>query len=170
MGGYRASDWPEDYDFVLRAHAQGARFGKPEGKALLRWRDHERRLSRNDAHYNRRAFLECKAFYLSQYLNEYDLWPVAIWGAGPTGLKLHDYLESFGVEVTHFYDINPKLANRTKRGKKVYVAELPVTGKFFQSIKQPLLIAINIRGAAQEMAGLCCDAGLKPFKDFIQVA
>lgn len=170
LGGYHDSEWPEDYDLVLRAHAQGARMGKPKGEPLLYWRDHSQRLSRNDARYRRNAFIACKAFYLGAFLKRRGQTSVAIWGAGPTGLKLHDGLESCGLQVTHFYDINPKLATRTKRGKQVLVAELPIAPAFLESLQRPTLLAISRRGAAQEMADLCVLNGLMPLLDFMQVS
>ena len=162
--------WPEDYDLVLRAFEKGAKFGKPNGEALLRWRDHATRLSRKDRRYRRNAFLECKAFYLANYLKRNNIQEVAIWGAGPTGLKLNDCLEVNGVRVRKFYDISPKLAGRLKRGKKIDVADLPVTAEFVRSMFRPTLIAISARGAAQKMATLLSDHGMMHHKDFIQLS
>ncbi len=169
LGGYQDSEWPEDYDLILRAHAHGARFAKPTGEPLLYWRDHAKRLSRNDARYKRTAFLECKAFYLAAWLKKQGHSTVTIWGAGPTGLKLHDFLERFDIRVSHFYDINPQLATRTKRGKQVIVADIPIASNFIQTLKGPVLVAISHRGAAQEMVDLCQINGLRALQDFIQV-
>ena len=51
LGGYHESAWPEDYDLWCRALLAGKKFGKPEyaqNDYLLRWRDHQGRLSRLD--------------------------------------------------------------------------------------------------------------------------
>ena len=170
MGGYSDSAWPEDYDLIRRSDAQGAIFGKPDSEPLLRWRDHSNRLSRNDQRYDRNAFLECKAFYLANHLKQSKVKTVAIWGAGPTGLKLHDNLEKYGIGVSKFYDINPKLVDRCKRGKEVMVAKLPVTADFINSMDRPTLIAINARGAAQQMVELLAHYDMTPLKDFFQLS
>ena len=114
LGGYLDSDWPEDYDLWCRALLAGYRFGKPETGTLLRWRDHAVRASRQDKRYAKQAFLRCKARYLSELLKSRQQSQISIWGTGPTGLKLHDYLESHGITVNRFIDINSKLAGSSE--------------------------------------------------------
>ena len=65
VGGYQATDWAEDYDLVLRFWNAGLGMAKvPE--VLLRWREHDARLSRTDQIYSEDAFRRCKAHYLGQ--------------------------------------------------------------------------------------------------------
>ena len=60
LGGWRAGDFPEDHDLVLRALAAGARPSKP-APVLLDWTDHPDRLTRTDPRYAPGAFVRLKA-------------------------------------------------------------------------------------------------------------
>ena len=60
LGGYKDVHWPEDYDLFLRADRQGYRMGKPEG-ILLKWRDHDTRLTRVDERYSRIHFQQAQS-------------------------------------------------------------------------------------------------------------
>ncbi len=117
LGGWRHGDFPEDYEFLLRAAQLGLRFGKPE-PVLLRWRDHGGRLTRTDPRYAPAAFLALKARHLA-------LWrlqgrPVWIAGAGPTGRDLCDALDREGVPVLGFYELHPRRIGGSKRGRPVW--------------------------------------------------
>ena len=170
LKGYSDTAWPEDYDFIAKAFIQGAKFGKPEQPPLLWWRDHDTRLSRTSNAYNRDAFLRCKAFYLAQYLSQLNVHEVVIWGAGPTGLKLHDYLEEQQVAVKAFYDINPKLEGREKRFKPVRLFKIPQDIDLIERISDFVLIAISARGAAAEMEALFKQQGRIPNQDYLRVS
>jgi len=108
---YRAVDWPEDYDLLLRVLRAGGRFRNVE-ELVLDWRDHPSRLARTDPRYSLEAFARCRAHYLRPRVEGQ---PVAIWGAGPVG-KLHARaLREAGVEIMAFVDVDPR-----KIGKQVY--------------------------------------------------
>jgi len=66
LGGYRKMPWPEDYDLYLRADAAGIQMGKPE-PVLLRWREHQQRITHTDAVYTREQFMRAKAHFLVNY-------------------------------------------------------------------------------------------------------
>ena len=68
LGGYADPAWAEDYDLLLRADSQGLRMAKPES-VLLRWRDHDKRLTRTDSRYSLENFLAAKIFYLAKSLS-----------------------------------------------------------------------------------------------------
>lgn len=139
IGGYRDTFWAEDYDLWLRAHARGIRMAKPDG-ILLRWRDHDRRLSRRDRRYALERFVRAKAHYLARTV--LDGRSAVIWGAAPTGAALHDALVAEGVTVEAFIDIDPKKIGGRKRGCPVWPAERAVDAA-------PALIlgAVGSRGA-----------------------
>ncbi|KAA3622903.1 MAG: glycosyltransferase, partial [Proteobacteria bacterium] len=105
LSGYRDTDWPEDYDLFLRAHAAGIRMGKPAG-VLLRWRDHERRLTRSDPRYDHRRFMAASGYYLSR--GPLHGRAAVIWGAGRCGSRYHDILVANGARVDGFIDIHPR--------------------------------------------------------------
>jgi len=149
----------------------GYRFGKPTGKPLLHWRDHEHRASRQDLRYAKQGFLQCKAHYLAHYLrDQLGHQHCTIWGTGPTGLRLHDYLERNGISVDAFIDINPKLEGRRKRGKAVKVVH------DLQQLSEPdkthviCLIAVSARGARQKMVALFERSAWQPGQHYLLVA
>jgi glycosyltransferase involved in cell wall biosynthesis len=109
---YRAVDWPEDYDLVLRLWAAGGRFRNVE-EIVVDWRDHPARLARTDERYSLNAFARCRVHYLRDHVLRGR--PVVVWGAGPVG-KLHARaLVEAGVLVTAFVDVD-----RRKIGKRIY--------------------------------------------------
>ncbi len=171
LGGYQDHGWPEDYDLWLRAFLAGLRFAKPEGSALLAWRDHSQRASRVDQRYAKHGFLRCKAHYLARYLTQQKgVKQCSIWGAGPTGLKLHDYLEQEGIRVTHFIDINSTLENRQKRGKAVKVYRPENTKLFSPDAHSICIIAVSARGARGKLKTLFDVQGWRETKDYLFAA
>lgn len=172
MQGYQDTTWPEDYDLWCRAFIAGKQFGKPDqGPALLQWRDHDKRASRIQKRYEKQQFLRCKAYYLAQYLRLTTPFPhCVVWGAGPTGLKLHDYLNEQGVTVDSFIDVNPKLKGRTKRGKEVQLlsdSNVELLKQQLRSIRKPIICAVGSRGARKRIHSALSNAGLQALHDFI---
>lgn len=84
--GYREMGWPEDYDLLLRLHADGHRLGVVP-RRLLCWRDSAGRLSRRDERYSVQRFVAAKAHFLAQgWLRERQRY--ILWGYGATGRAL----------------------------------------------------------------------------------
>lgn len=104
LGGYRRTEWAEDYDLVLRAWLAGASMAKPHHKPLLRWREHALRLTRTDQLYSRRNFLLAKAWALSQSLLQQRR--AIILGTGTNAKRLHTALRKYDVEVSCFVELN----------------------------------------------------------------
>lgn len=99
-GGYSQQAVPEDYELWLRLFARGHRFAKlPE--SLLRWNDHEHRLSRTHTNYHKKAFWQLKARYFAEWLKAtYGNSPPAVYLWGETGRKQRSrYLLEAGVPV-----------------------------------------------------------------------
>jgi glycosyltransferase involved in cell wall biosynthesis len=144
LNGYRDPEWPEDYDLFLRADACGLRMGKPDD-ILLRWRDHEGRLTRIDARYSLKRFQAAKAHYLAQGRLR-SSGPVVIWGAGPTGRSMYDLLRGEGVAVRGFLDVHPRRVGGRKRGLPVWPIEQTdrLAGVF-------ILVAVGAAGAREEI-------------------
>ena len=141
LGGYQDNHWPEDYDLWLRAYVRGHKFGKPDG-VLLRWRDHDTRLSRQSSCYNKNAFFKAKAYYLAHI---YKRRQFRIWGSGPTGALLHDELNHHSAIVTDFIDVAPKRIGNKKRNKPI------VNAYTLQKTSDLILVAVSARGARQDI-------------------
>jgi len=170
LGGYHDCDWPEDYDLWCRALIAGKIFGKPSGDTLLQWRDHASRLSRSDTRYHKQQFLRCKAHYLSQYLLARDIDQCIIWGTGPTGLKLHDYLDDNGVTVRAFIDVAPKMQGRLKRGKPLIIVDREINPQGLSVINAMIIVAVSARGAREKIKDHLKDYGLDEMQNFIIAA
>ncbi len=162
LGGYREVAWAEDYDLWLRAHLQGVGMAKPDG-VLLRWRDRDGRLSRADSRYTVERFLDAKAHYLARsWLRNRQ---AVIWGAAPTGARLHDALEREGVQTAAFIDIDPKKIGGRKRGRPVLPAEAAA------EVAPALIVgAVGSRGARAEIRAELDGHGMVEGEDYLFAA
>lgn len=119
-GGYRAGDFPEDYELWLRWLDAGVGMAKV-ADTLLTWNDWPGRLSRTDPRYSPDAFYRLKARWLAEWI-KHDVDParaVWIWGAGRPTRQRVAHLTALGVRVAGYIDIDAK-----KTGKKI--AGIPV--------------------------------------------
>jgi glycosyltransferase involved in cell wall biosynthesis len=156
-GGYREGDFPEDYELWLRLLSKGARF-KNLPEVLLRWRDQESRLTRDDPRFRRRAHLALKADYLSLELGE---GPVILCGTGPTGLRLMRHLREHGTPVSLFVDVHPrKIGQRIDGIPVIAPSGVPPAGKGH------LLAAVGTYGGREEVRGLARAKGWREGVDF----
>lgn len=164
LGGYREGDFPEDYDLWLRLHATGARFRKvPE--ILLRWRESETRLSRQDPRYSLDAFRRLKAFHLvEQYLPSKA--PVQIWGAGPDGKKWAKELAQHGIQTLRFFDIDPR-----KIGGRVGGTIPVLSWTELPNFREEALIlgAVGAKGARVEIRNALSSMGVEELQHFVFV-
>jgi glycosyltransferase involved in cell wall biosynthesis len=162
LSGYRDNGWPEDYDLLLRADAANMQMGKPE-PVLLRWREHESRLTHSDTRYGRDNFMQAKTHFLvSHRLNGR---PVVIWGAGPTGRQTHDLLIAEGATVDGFIEVHPRRIGGQKRGLPVWSMD-----KIENMGGAMLLVAVGAAGARQEIAAFVNEHGKIEGRDFLFVA
>lgn len=144
LGGYADPPWPEDYDLFLRAREAGLRMGKPDA-TLLRWREHEGRLTRRDARYALERFQAAKAHYLARGPLR-GARPVVLWGAGPTGRLMHDLLAAEGVRVEGFLEVDQRKIGGEKRGRPVW----PVSR--LENLEQAMvLVAVGSPGARERI-------------------
>ena len=162
LGGYRDVEWPEDYDLYLRADQAGIAMGKPEG-VLLRWREHEGRLTHTDERYSRLRFQQAKAHFLAQ--GRLTDSPILILGAGPSGRQMHDLLLSEGRKVAGFIDVHPRRIGGLKRNKPVWGADNP--SKWPEGF---ILVAVGSRGARVEISEFLSSCGLHESRDYLFVA
>ncbi len=117
VGGYRDTEWFEDYDLWLRMWAAGVRMAKVDA-VLLKWRHREGRLTLTDPRASEDAFREAKAAFLSPWIGA-DGRPLTIWGAGKTGRRLARALEAHGVRASRFVDVDPKKIGGVARGAPI---------------------------------------------------
>jgi len=162
LGGYRNNHWPEDYDLLLRADADHMRMGKPES-VLLRWREHETRLTHTDALYDRENFMRAKSHFLVHHRLEKR--PVVIWGAGPSGRLMFDLLSVEGAEIEGFIEVHPRRIGGQKRGLPVWAMDK--VGDLGDSM---LLVAVGAAGAREEIACYLQKHRKLPGRDYLFVA
>lgn len=162
LGGYRNTLWPEDYDLLLRADAARMRMGKPE-PVLLRWREHESRLTHTDSLYDRQNFMQAKSHFLVQHrlLGR----PVIIWGAGPTGRLMYDLITADGGTVEGFIEVHPRRIGGLKRGLPVWPID-----KAKDLDGAMLLVAVGAAGAREEIFRYLSECNKVEGSDFLFVA
>lgn len=144
LSGYADPAWPEDYDLFLRADAMGMKMGKPD-HTVLRWREHEARLTRTDERYALTAFQRAKVHYLARYRLPPGELPI-IWGAGPTGKLTHDLLAAEQRDVLGFLEVHPRRIGGEKRGLPVW----PIH-HLEQDRESFVLVAVGSAGAKVEI-------------------
>jgi len=163
VGGYHDRPWPEDYDLVLRLWEAGGRFDKvPE--RLLRWRERDGRLSRSDARYGAPAFLSCKVHYLAKTLLARRRGAV-VWGAGPIGKAAARALQSAGVKVLAFAELDPR-----KLGQEIHGAPVLGTGEALRVRGALHLAAVGQEGARDLIRETLAGAGMMEFADYVAIA
>ena len=121
LGQYQSGDFPEDYDMVLRAWLQGIAMVKPPS-VLLRWREHENRLTHTDKRYRREAFTQLKAQAVMDVrsgLQVHTGRPVWIAGTGRNARNWHDALARQNADIRGFLDIEHPGVRQQFRGKPV---------------------------------------------------
>jgi len=162
LGGYRDKEWPEDYDLFLRADACRMQMGKPE-QVLLRWREHESRLTHTDGRYKREQFMRAKTHFLVRY--RLTGRSTIIWGAGPTGRQVFDLIIAEGGKVEGFIEVHPRRIGGQKRGLPVWpVDKVKTLGAAM------LLVAVGAAGAREEIAGFLHQQNKTEGRDYLFVA
>ena len=140
--GFRNDDFPEDYDLMLRAAAQGMRFGKVD-EVLFDWTDHPSGLTRTDSRYSPEAFMRCRQRNLIDGPLR-DVPTVDLWGIGQTGKPWLRWLQVQGIAVRRGYDISERKVNREIHGVRIWHPDdMP------DADGTPLLIAVGADGARQ---------------------
>ena len=166
LNGYQDTEWAEDYDMWLRAHALGIKMGKPDG-VLLHWREHDLRLTHNDSRYDNKLFIKARAYYLSRsdYLNERK---AIIWGTGPTGVYIYDILVEQKIEVEAFIEVNPRRVGGLKRG--VPVIHYSEINQYTHDNNALIIGAVGARGARAEIRQALLNMGKEEGSDFLFAA
>ena len=166
LNGYHDTEWAEDYDMWLRAHALGIKMGKPEG-ILLHWREHDQRLTHCDSRYDNKLFLKAKAFYLSQS-RHLNLRKAIIWGTGPIGVYLYDILTEQNIEVEAFIEVNLRRVGGLKRG--IPVLHYSDLSQYTRNNDALIIGAVGARGAREKIRAALLEMGKEEGSDFLFAA
>ncbi|MEM6279857.1 MAG: glycosyltransferase [Verrucomicrobiota bacterium] len=145
LGGFEDPTWAEDYDFWLRFLEGGYRVAKVP-KVLLDWYDSPTRSTRSIPRYELEQFQLAKAHYLSR-LSSIQKFGAVIWGAGPIGKQMARFLQSKGIKVPYFVEVDPKKIGNTILGAPV-ISTSCLPDRLSSSI---LLAAVGVVGARDEI-------------------
>jgi hypothetical protein len=164
-GGYRDGDFPEDYELLLRWAAAGVRMATVP-RVLLTWFDSPGRLSRTDPRYAVEAFYRLKAEYLARELaGRRPARPVLVWGAGRPTRKRAAHLETHGVAIAGYVDIDPAKTGRRVAGRPVLAPDaLPPPGAAI------VLGYVGTRGARELIRARLAARGYVEGDDFLMCA
>ncbi len=105
LGGYAEGDFPEDYEFFLRAVEAGARFQK-HPDVLLECREHDLRTSKTNPRFHLDRFHGLRAAHLARHLRGASRRLVLV-GAGPEGKRWVKTLRAHGFEPVAFLEVHP---------------------------------------------------------------
>lgn len=162
LNGYRDCGWPEDYDLWLRMALAGNLFSRIP-QTLFFWRDHPERATRTMDEYSLIAFRKCKLDYLkNEFL--YNCTDIVIAGTGAEGRAWQRLLQTIGVSVTHWMDVDPKKIGKSLHGATIFHPN------YFIHKHIKMLIAIGVRGAREEFRTFSKMAGWSEGVDFICVS
>lgn len=163
LGAWRAGPFPEDYELWLRWLEGGVRMEKvPE--VLLEWHDPPGRLSRTDARYATQAFFECKAGYLSRWLEKASIGgrDLLFWGAGRETRRRLRTLFELGVRPRGWIDVNPRLRGEKVRGGAVYAPdEMPGPEGCF------VVSCVTNRGVREQIVNWLAGRGFRAGDDYL---
>jgi len=165
-GGYRAGDFPEDYELWLRWLEAGVRMAKVP-RVLFVWHDSPGRLSRVDRRYALEHFFACKAVYLGRWLaRELPVGRrVLVWGAGRVTRRRAAALGAQGIRIDGYIDIDPRKCGRRYGGRPVMApGEVPSAGEVF------VLGYVHKRGARDRCRAHLVGRGFIEGRDFLVVA
>ena len=139
-GGVPGEYIPEDYDLMLRAAAQGMRFGKVD-EILFDWTDRPHRLTRTDPRYSLESFMRCRRRHLlAGPLSEVER--VDLWGVGQTGKEWLRWLQAQHITVRRGDEINERKVDQQIHGVPIaHPTEMPAADG------TPLIIAVGAEAA-----------------------
>ncbi len=166
-GGYRAGEFPEDYEMWLRWMEAGVRMAKVP-RVLMRWNDSAGRASRVKARYAEDAFYRVKAEYVARELARVsggrEVW---VWGAGRPTRKRAVELEKWDVRIAGYVDVDAKKWTRAIGGVGV-----PVVGPEAMKGKEEIFVLgyVSARGARELIRGELRRKGFGEGRDFLMCA
>src|SRR5207249_10217037 len=124
-------------------------------------------LSRTDERYRPEAFYRIKCVYLARWLKRQvepprEIW---LWGAGRITRQRFRTLETEGISISGFIDVDPKKLGRLRDGRPVVGPDnLPSRERAF------ILAAVSTRGARELIAAELDRRGRTEGRDYLLVA
>jgi len=150
VGGYRAGDFPEDYDLWLRLVQAGFKLAAVPN-TVVRIRDRPGRLTRTDARYRMAAFEGLKRDWLQANVLKKTR-RVVVWGAGKSGRRWLRWLLAEGYDVVAVID---DFVGTERQGIPVFRPSA------LSSLElECLFVAVGARGARSTIRGQL--HGLRP--------
>lgn len=166
LGGYRAGNFPEDYDLWLRLVAAGHTMAKIP-RELVTWTDHPGRTTRTDPRYEREAFDRLRAEHLARDPRLSADRRLMFWGAGRSTRKRTRHLVARGFRPHAWIDVDPdKIGNP--------VAGIPVVDPDYllkdSTAPRPfVLVFVAAHGAREKIAGRLARRGFARGLDYLMV-
>lgn len=163
IGGFRQGDFPEDYEFILRALHHNHRLAKlPE--VLLYWRESEGRLTRTDERYRRTAFDQVRTDYLCKDARLKGR-SLVFWGAGRKTRRRTDQLIERGLAPTVWIDIDPG-----KIGQQINAIPVEAPEWLERQIPLPFVLSwVTNHGAREAIRAFLERAGYRRGRDYLMV-
>jgi hypothetical protein len=167
LGAYRDPGWAEDVDLLFRMLASGLRVEKVP-RVLLRYRDHDGRLSRLDPRYGREAMARAKAHFLPRIR---PASAAILLGAGRTARRYARLLAAEGLPVRALVSPEPPKAGTRWRGLPILGPEDLACGVEGWRREGVLLLGASaLRGARQRIRHILTGLGLREGPDFLMLA
>ena len=165
-GGYASGDFPEDYELWLRWMDAGVQFAKVDAELLI-WNDPPARLSRTEQRYRAGAFYRTKCVYLARWLKRQvepsrEIW---LWGAGRITRRRFRTINTAGIAISGFIDVDAKKVGRLRDGRPVVApCNLPSRDQAF------ILAGVSTRGARELIGAELSGRGRIEGRDYLLVA
>lgn len=163
-GGYRGTEWPEDYDLWLRMNRASIAMAKLPDR-LYRWTDRPDRASRILPEYGSDRFLACRAHYVCRHLEGRA---AVIWGAGRDGKRAAKQLLTEGLRLIGFLDIDPRKIGRTVRERPVWSASEWLKQAPRRSVRDDSRAWAALPGLVNNHAIVLCAVGTEGARELIR--
>lgn len=161
--GYRQTNWPEDYDLVLRLLADGHEFGVVPQR-LLAWREHPLRLTHAGDVYRIERFTALKAEFLRRGLLARQSTYV-LWGYGHTGRALRRALLAHDRRPSHIVEVHPGRLGQVIHGAPVITPE-----QLIELRGQPIIASVAGEKPRAEVRAALDRMGFVELRDFVCAA
>lgn len=165
-GPFRDGDFPEDYEWFLRAMEAGLRFAKVPARLLV-WHDPEDRLTRTDPRYAVEAFFAAKIPFLVRWLRRHvpAERPLVVWGSGRVTRRRLRPLLAHDLPLAGWIDVDPRKVGGVADGLPVRPPES------LRTAPVPfVLTAVRSRGAREKIRRHLHADGLAPLRDYLELA
>lgn len=167
MGGYQDNPWAEDYDFLLRAYSENARFAKLE-QVLVDKGDSPTRVSRVDKRCKRKAMFHAKVHYFTRNFPLKEKSELIIIGSGSSGQHVNSALKKDNIKVDAFVN-NVKNNKTTLSGIPVISLTSSDADSFFLAHRNAFFIlCIGMNEGRQQVEKLLKKYQFAAEKDYLR--